>query len=599
MAETISGMLSPPMAMNEHSSATVAIQLDEWKPEGVALTDPFPVRTFTLRAPDYTVSVGRATTSGTGPRASPNNAYFNSRVVSRDHAVLKADPVTREVFVSDNGSMHGTHVRGRRLKHGIFQRLFDQDKVIFGAEVARATGTIDFPIDLTTEQTNFVDVFAPVAVILTFDWSASQGEDNSVSWTRPTQSYGFNPTDEEDDDEDSDDSDDSDDFSETSAQPPYNNFAVPESDISDDGNSIMSSSDLHDIQDDSPTSSPAEFSADGKQRIASAPDPRFEFPRVASPSLGGPPDNEDIDSYYEDSSIFEGDVDLGEHPVLDFSEIQVTEIQNRPSQAPILPTPSGLLSPPPRPVRDPSPSDAAMVKPIEPLFHSASADPASPFVPGTMINRDNSAWAGHNSILYDPFPDSMVPDTFGYDNNMVNNDFQNPFDSYHGGAMAYGRVDPAVRTRLSFVPEPEAITSAATRISTARSKKRKADEMGESSAVADENTRQVLRDILIKPATAPTIIPAAPESSVMATASTMIPETVPTTTIETVESVKSPAPAEPARKKIKTNNAASSATNKVRGSSFKSHAVTAAISATLGAAGLLGTLMALPKDFFA
>jgi hypothetical protein len=598
MASTISGMLNPPMAMNDVSSATVAVQLDEWKPEGLALVDAFPVRTFTLQAPDYTINIGRATASGSGPRASPENAYFNSRVVSRDHAILKAIPETREVFVSDNGSMHGTHVRGRRLKKGIFQRLFDQDKVTFGAEVARADGTSELPIDLTTERTDFVDVFAPVAVIITIDWSEPRSTHSPIAWTRPPQSFGV-PSDDDDDDEDSDDSDDSDDISENSPQPAYNNFAVPESDISDDENSLMSGSDQHDLQQGSPTSSPAESSADDKQPAVSAPIHEVEIPRVASPSLGGPPDIDDNESYYEDSSIFEGDIDLEEPPVLQFSDIQVTETQDRPSQAPILPAPA-LLSPPPRPVRDPSPSDAAMVKPIEPLFHSAPAAPANPFVPGNIINRDVSAWAGHNAILYNPYPYPVVPDTYGYADSMMNEDLQNPFDLYEP-PMVYDRLNGSP-PRLQPNPEPATINPPDTRISTARSKKRKADEMEESSVAVDENSRQVLRNLLSKSVAAPAAIPTAPESSVMATASTNIPETALATTIETVESVKSPAPIEPARKKVKTTKDDSTASNKT-GSSLKSHAATAAISAgvgaAFGAAGLLGLLMALPKDFFA
>lgn len=38
--------------------------------------------------------------------------------------------------------MHGTHVAGRRLRSGITERVYEGDKIMFGAEVARGDGKI-------------------------------------------------------------------------------------------------------------------------------------------------------------------------------------------------------------------------------------------------------------------------------------------------------------------------------------------------------------------------------------------------------------------------------------------------------------------------
>lgn len=44
------------------------------------------------------------------------------------------------MFIRDVGSMHGTHRDGQRLPSGCRESLFDGDKLVFGAEVARGDG---------------------------------------------------------------------------------------------------------------------------------------------------------------------------------------------------------------------------------------------------------------------------------------------------------------------------------------------------------------------------------------------------------------------------------------------------------------------------
>ncbi|KAH4041045.1 hypothetical protein HBH70_019170 [Parastagonospora nodorum] len=68
-----------------------------------------------------------------------NNAYIDSPVISRNHAVFTAhaDSGTPQVFVTDLGSMHGTMVNGERLPTHMPKQLASGDKLQFGIDVNR------------------------------------------------------------------------------------------------------------------------------------------------------------------------------------------------------------------------------------------------------------------------------------------------------------------------------------------------------------------------------------------------------------------------------------------------------------------------------
>jgi hypothetical protein len=58
--------------------------------------DPQPIRVFSLKSPTYAIRIGRGSKSGNRDLfPAIHNAWFDSRVMSREHAVLKADPDTR------------------------------------------------------------------------------------------------------------------------------------------------------------------------------------------------------------------------------------------------------------------------------------------------------------------------------------------------------------------------------------------------------------------------------------------------------------------------------------------------------------------------
>lgn len=88
------------------------------------------------------VPIGRASKSVAKKElvASPYNAYIDSPVMSRDHAVLSVrggETNAPQFFITDNGSMHGTMLNGRSLVPGHLERLTHGDLLQFGVDVNR------------------------------------------------------------------------------------------------------------------------------------------------------------------------------------------------------------------------------------------------------------------------------------------------------------------------------------------------------------------------------------------------------------------------------------------------------------------------------
>lgn len=95
-----------------------------------------------------------------------DNAWFDSPVMSRDHAELRLDPQTtvsephtchgyangeKNVTIHDNGSMHGTTLNDKRLEQMTEVVLANGDVLVFGAEVRRGPEVFpacSFKVDL-------------------------------------------------------------------------------------------------------------------------------------------------------------------------------------------------------------------------------------------------------------------------------------------------------------------------------------------------------------------------------------------------------------------------------------------------------------------
>lgn len=92
-----------------------------------------------------TFAIGRSSRNTTKPELMPasDNAYIDSPVVSRDHAVLSANASSGlpQVYVSDSGSMHGTLVNGVKLVPKTPHPLSTGDLLQFGADVNRNEST--------------------------------------------------------------------------------------------------------------------------------------------------------------------------------------------------------------------------------------------------------------------------------------------------------------------------------------------------------------------------------------------------------------------------------------------------------------------------
>lgn len=102
--------------------------------------DTYETRQFDLRL-NSTFSIGRASSSVTKKElmAAPHNAYIDSPVISRQHAVLSANSTTGvpEVYISDQGSMHGTMLNGEKLTPNTLTKLSYGDELQFGTDVNR------------------------------------------------------------------------------------------------------------------------------------------------------------------------------------------------------------------------------------------------------------------------------------------------------------------------------------------------------------------------------------------------------------------------------------------------------------------------------
>ena len=123
--------------------------------------DEFPERKILL-TPNSKISIGRASKNAyKNLRSSPSNAFIDSPVVSRDHAIISAnsscgvrDPTPHilhptnlfrqipTVYIKDSGSMHGTLVNKARLEKNKDHQLKNGDILQFGTDVHRDNGEL-------------------------------------------------------------------------------------------------------------------------------------------------------------------------------------------------------------------------------------------------------------------------------------------------------------------------------------------------------------------------------------------------------------------------------------------------------------------------
>lgn len=122
--------------------------------------ETLPDRIITLENPTWTFDIGRGSSSDDTIIPAPDNAWFASKVMSRQHAILKADPENKLLTIRDAGSMHGTYLNGDRVGHN-FVELLEDDIITFGMEIVRQA-----------------ESFAPLKTRVSFEWHQ---EDTAVA----------------------------------------------------------------------------------------------------------------------------------------------------------------------------------------------------------------------------------------------------------------------------------------------------------------------------------------------------------------------------------------------------------------------------------
>lgn len=105
--------------------------------------DTFETREFDLPL-NSTLPIGRASKNVAKHELTPaaHNAFIDSPVISREHAILSANTSsgTPQVYISDCASMHGTWLNGNKLQPSAPAELSHGDLLQFGVDVNRNDG---------------------------------------------------------------------------------------------------------------------------------------------------------------------------------------------------------------------------------------------------------------------------------------------------------------------------------------------------------------------------------------------------------------------------------------------------------------------------
>lgn len=119
------------------------------------LDHEFSRRYMVLDAQNPTLKIGRSSKQAEkGFTPNSQNGWYDSPVMSREHAQIIADFTTKRLKLMDLGSLHGTYL------NDCSQRL-EKDKLV----ELRNGDNIRFGVDITRKKT-----FSPTIVKLTFDY---------------------------------------------------------------------------------------------------------------------------------------------------------------------------------------------------------------------------------------------------------------------------------------------------------------------------------------------------------------------------------------------------------------------------------------------
>ncbi|KAH7261882.1 hypothetical protein BKA59DRAFT_462043 [Fusarium tricinctum] len=97
----------------------------------------FPERRIFLSKKRTSIEIGRTSKRNASFEAARSNAWFDSPVMSRKHALITFDSEKQKVFLKDTGSLHGTYKNDVRLETNVNSEILNGDKVKFGAIIER------------------------------------------------------------------------------------------------------------------------------------------------------------------------------------------------------------------------------------------------------------------------------------------------------------------------------------------------------------------------------------------------------------------------------------------------------------------------------
>ncbi|GES65797.1 FHA domain protein [Aspergillus terreus] len=142
----------------------------------VGPVNPTTPRTLTFRSDADYVEIGRASKrESKNLLPQPNNALFDSRVMSRNHAKMWAAMDRKLIYIRDNDSMHGTWMDGSKLPVDEKVIIPNGAIIAFGVEVVRGR-----------------DTFPPLEVRCEYDWIESSdkpSQRNDIEPLQPTNTF--------------------------------------------------------------------------------------------------------------------------------------------------------------------------------------------------------------------------------------------------------------------------------------------------------------------------------------------------------------------------------------------------------------------------
>ncbi|KAF4947645.1 hypothetical protein FGADI_10269 [Fusarium gaditjirri] len=123
----------------------------------LSIADPppsfsFPSRRIFLSKKNPTIEIGRTSKRNGAFEAAKSNAWFDSPVMSRKHALFTLDADKQKLFVKDTGSLHGTYKNDIRLETNVNHEVASGDKLKFGAFIERPQDK-HYPCTMIVRQT--------------------------------------------------------------------------------------------------------------------------------------------------------------------------------------------------------------------------------------------------------------------------------------------------------------------------------------------------------------------------------------------------------------------------------------------------------------